>query len=202
MHKFFGLVSMLDSDVLSKVKSFAEQSHGEQMRKYAGERYINHLERVMSTCRQYTEDVTVLSAALLHDVLEDTPISEDQLSAFLSTVLDEQQAKRTAGMVKELTDVFVKKNYPDVNRRTRRTREAERLGKVSPDAQTIKYADIIDNVVDLGNAATDFGLVFMRECKEILKRANKGNPVLYDRAVKTVDDCLRDYFNKANITAL
>lgn len=193
---------MPDSDILFKIRSFAEQAHGKQMRKYAGERYINHLERVMNTCRQYTEDVNVLAAALLHDVLEDTPISKDQLLAFLNTVLDQRQATRTIGLVVELTDVFIKKNYPDVNRRTRRNREAERLGKVSPDAQTIKYADIIDNVLDLSSAETDFALVFMRECKEILKHAKLGNPVLYERAVKTVDDCLRDYFNKANITAL
>lgn len=193
---------MLDSDILSKVKSFAEQAHGNQMRKYAGERYINHLERVMKTSREYTQEVTVLSAALLHDVLEDTPISEEQLLSFLNTIMDEQQARRTVKLVRELTDVFIKKNYPDVNRRTRRTREAERLGTVSPDAQTVKYADIIDNVIDLGSANTDFALIFMRECKEILKHANQGDPVLHDRAVKTVDDCLRDYFNKANITAL
>lgn len=191
-----------DEDVVSKVRAFADHAHGDQMRKYAPERYVVHLERVTEICRQYTSEVTVISAALLHDILEDTPVTREELSAFLSGLMPDEKASRTLKLVEELTDVFVRKDYPTTNRRTRRTWEAERLGRTSPPAQTIKYADIIDNVMDISRVETDFALVFMRECKQILRLATRGDPRLHDRAVRTVDGSLQDYFAKANIRSL
>ena len=57
---------------LEKIRHFADQAHGGQLRKYTPERYIVHPVRVMETLKKYTDDLTVLAAALLHDVLEDT----------------------------------------------------------------------------------------------------------------------------------
>jgi (p)ppGpp synthase/HD superfamily hydrolase len=59
--------------ILAAITDFADIAHGSQMRKYTPERYIVHPARVMRLCQEYTDDVTVLAAALLHDVLEDTP---------------------------------------------------------------------------------------------------------------------------------
>lgn len=55
-------------EVLEQIRDFADKAHGEQMRKYTPERYIVHPVRVMKICREYTDDITVLAAALLHDV--------------------------------------------------------------------------------------------------------------------------------------
>lgn len=64
---------------LYKIQQFADNAHGEQMRKYSDERYIVHPIRVMETCSAYTDKIQILAAALLHDVLEDTPVSEMEL---------------------------------------------------------------------------------------------------------------------------
>jgi guanosine-3',5'-bis(diphosphate) 3'-pyrophosphohydrolase len=191
-----------DQEILEKVRAFADEAHGAQMRKYTEERYIAHPMRVMETCREYTQQLPVLAAALLHDVLEDTNVSETALTAFLSSVMTTKDAEKTFQLVEELTDVFIKSDYPALNRRTRRTREAERLAEVSAEAQTIKYADVIDNVVDITKNDADFALVYLRENKQLLREINKGNQWLYGRAVQTVDDCLRQFWNKANIRAL
>src|SRR5688500_17499398 len=126
-------------DILMKVREYTDQAHGSQMRKYSEDRYIVHPVRVMETVRQYRDDVAVLSAALLHDVLEDTPVSKDELGEFLSTIMDTNDAIRTLKVVEELTDIYVKANFPSLNRRRRKMKEADRLAEVSGDAQTIKY---------------------------------------------------------------
>ena len=70
-------------NILASVRSFADEAHGEQVRKYSDERYIQHPIRVMETVQDYIADVPVLAAALLHDVLEDTSVTKRELSQFL-----------------------------------------------------------------------------------------------------------------------
>lgn len=189
-------------DILEKVRAFAQTAHGNQMRKYSDEQYINHLVRVMEICRQYTHELPVLAACLLHDVLEDTEVTPRDLNNFLTSVLDLGIAAIAHHLVVELTDVYVKSDYHRWNRRSRKTKEAERLGNVSPEAQTIKYADIIDNTTDIANQRTGFALVYIREAKQMLLAMDKGIADLRERALATVDEALQAYFAKANIKAL
>jgi len=175
--------------IIQQVKDFTNAAHGQQTRRYSKDPYIVHPMRVMGTCREFTNDLPVLCAAILHDVLEDTPITHTRLESFLQSIMDTEAANRTLKLVVDLTDVFTKKNYPRLNRRTRRQKEAERLGTVDPDAQTIKYADILDNT-DVTRQDPDFAWTFLRECSVILEKMNKGNPDLRNRALKRVADCL------------
>jgi (p)ppGpp synthase/HD superfamily hydrolase len=202
VHEFFTPVNSMENEVLETIRAFAAAAHGDQRRKYTDELYIEHPVRVMETVRQYNKELPVLGAALLHDVLEDTHVTARDLQKFLGDILPQADADKTHKLVVELTDVFVKKDYPMLNRRTRRQRESERLALTSSDAHTIKYADIIDNVVDIFKNDIDFALVYMRECKHLLPMINKGDAALYARASKTVDECLREYWNKANVKAL
>jgi (p)ppGpp synthase/HD superfamily hydrolase len=183
-------------DVIDKIKDFADQAHGEQKRKYTPERYIVHPVRVMEICREYTTDISVLAAALLHDVLEDTVTTRDEIKEFLSTVMDVEKAERTVQLVEELTDEFIKENYPQWNRRRRKQKEAERLSRVSAQAQTIKYADIIDNSVEIVYQDTDFAQVYLFEVRAILKTMSKGDKHLYQRAIETIDRCIEELRNK------
>jgi (p)ppGpp synthase/HD superfamily hydrolase len=201
---FSQLESMAASEIeiLEKVKAFADNAHGDQMRKYTNERYIVHPIRVMEICQQYTKDVAVLSAALLHDVLEDTTVGRRELGNFLSSIMSEDQASRTLAFVDQLTDVFIKTDYPALNRRARRSREAERLSQTTPEAQTIKYADIIDNTRDIDKDETDFALTYLRECQQLLQNISDGDPELYQLAVNTVNESLREYWKRANVKAL
>ncbi|WP_276479379.1 HD domain-containing protein [Paraflavitalea pollutisoli] len=173
-------------DVLLQIQDYADWAHGEQMRKFVPERYITHPIRVMEICRSVTQDQTLLAAALLHDVLEDTPVEADELLAFLRHVLPEEAAKRTLQLVIDLTDTYTHHQFPEWNRKKRKAHEIERLKAISGDAQTVKYADIIDNSKELAYLDTDFAEVFLRECRALLKKMTMGNPQLYDRAVQTV----------------
>ena len=172
---------------LQQVREFADRAHGQQLRKYTPDRYIVHPVRVMELCRQYTEDVTILAAALLHDVLEETMVTKEGLKEFLLGQMENDKAERTLELVVELTDVYIKKDFPRMNRRSRKEKEVERMANASPDAQTIKYADIIDNSVEIAKHDADFARVFLSECRNLLKKMNKGNPELYSHAVETVN---------------
>ena len=89
-------------------------------------------------------------------------------------------------LVVELTDVFIKEDYPDINRKGRKEMEAMRLGKVSPKAQTIKYADLLDNGIDIMSNDPKFGKVYLKEKGQILKYMNKGNQKLYNKCIENL----------------
>jgi (p)ppGpp synthase/HD superfamily hydrolase len=74
--------------IIDQIMPFAAQAHGSQQRKYTDELYIVHPVRVMEICRGYTSNITLLAAALLHDVLEDTEVTKAGITAFLNTVMN------------------------------------------------------------------------------------------------------------------
>lgn len=178
--------------LLNHIIAFADEAHGEQTRKYTPDRYIVHPVRVMKLCREHTSDPSVLAAALLHDVLEDTPTSEEDIRAFLSKLMLPPVVNKTLQLVKELTDVYTKENYPQWNRHKRRSMEAARLAKASAEAQTIKYADILDNSGEIIPYDLDFALRFLKECKAILLLADQGNRELRKRAFDIVNTGLEE----------
>jgi guanosine-3',5'-bis(diphosphate) 3'-pyrophosphohydrolase len=183
---FDNALQMEIDKLLSEIKAFADEAHGEQKRKYTGDRYIVHPVRVMELCHQHTSDISILAAALLHDVLEDTPVSREEIHRFLSGLMNTAQASRTLHLVEELTDEYVKAKYPNFNRRLRKAKEVARMEKTSADAQTIKYADIIDNAREIASHDPAFGRVFIRECDALLKNMNKGNSQLFTMAQETL----------------
>jgi guanosine-3',5'-bis(diphosphate) 3'-pyrophosphohydrolase len=180
----------MKAESLEAIIKFADQAHGDQMRKYTNERYIVHPIRVMQICHEYSQDQALLSAALLHDVLEDTPVTSQEIEHFLLPILGTEETKRSLAFVVELTDVYIKKKYPRMNRRLRKDNEAQRLSKVSSEAQTIKYADIMDNSVNIVLHDREFGYRYLTESQMILDSMEKGHPVLYERALHTVRECM------------
>jgi guanosine-3',5'-bis(diphosphate) 3'-pyrophosphohydrolase len=176
--------------IIEQVKEFAIAAHGKQKRKYSGERYFAHVLRVMNTCYLHWNTLPILAAALLHDVLEDTKVTENEMREFLHSIMVPDDAEHTLSIVIELTDVYTKKQFPELDRRERKLEERERLISVSPEAQTIKYADIIDNSMNVVEHDPGFARVFLKEYRDLLREMNKGEQVLYREAVKTVVDCL------------
>jgi hypothetical protein len=70
-------------------------------------------------------------------------------------------------------------------------KEASRIEQTSPEAQTIKYADIIDNCKEITIQDPEFAWVFLSECKMLLRKMPQGNEELYKKAMETVEGCLR-----------
>ena len=173
---------------LKKVEELASELHGTQKRKYSGDPYVTHTIRVANTVKKYGGDDAMVYAALLHDVLEDTPTTESDLISLLikTKELNLSQVKDVVNLVKELTDVYTTENYPSTNRKGRKELEALRLGKISPRAQTIKYADLLDNSEDILRNDPKFAEVYLKEKRDILKYMDRGNPSLYKKCLESL----------------
>ena len=174
-------------DKIKDIISLAKELHDDQKRKYTGEPYVNHTIQVAKIVKDYGGDDNMVYAAVLHDVLEDTPIRELELLDRLLGILNTKDSIDVLKLVKELTDVYTKDNYPDVNRKGRKEMEAIRMGRISPKAQTIKYADLLDNGQDIMKNDPKFGRVYLKEKELILKYMNKGNQELYKKCIKSLD---------------
>ena len=169
-----------------KVAVFAANAHAGQKCKYTNEPYIEHPVRVMYICMAQNTPMTVLYAALLHDVLKNTKITEDELRKYLRGLFGHEDANEILNLVLQLTDIYTKEHYPYWNRRIRKSAELERLKTISPDAQSIKYADIIDNTDTLIGKDEYFTITLLDEYREQLIELKKGNSVLREQALSLI----------------
>lgn len=67
-----------DTKLILKAYQYAKDNHGEQLRK-SGEPYIIHPVQVAYTLAELELDDSTICAALLHDVVEDTSITHQNL---------------------------------------------------------------------------------------------------------------------------
>ncbi len=133
-----------------------------------------------------------IEIALCHDLLEDTTCTYERLYGFLlANGYSEEEATQVADGVVELTDVFVKENYPEWNRKTRKQKEAERLSRISPLAQSVKYADLIDNNLSIVEHSSSFAKTYLREKVEILDGMRLGNIHLLIEACAVLNEGLK-----------
>ena len=160
-------------------ESFACEAHKNQRRKYAGEPYIVHPARVVGLITSVTGDQATIDAAWLHDTVEDTSVTPEQIKE----VFGDEIAK----LVEEVTNVTKK---TDGNRAYRKSIERQHLAKASPRAKTIKLADVIDNVTDIMRNDRDFAKVFVPEKLELLNYLTDGDPVLFQEAKRLILDSL------------
>jgi (p)ppGpp synthase/HD superfamily hydrolase len=174
-------------DKLKDIILLAVDLHGNQKRKYTGEPYVNHTVQVAKIVKNYGGDDIMVYSAVLHDVLEDTNTTKEELFNHLRQIIGPEKAIEVVKLVQELTDVFTKDDYPDINRKGRKEMEAMRLGSISSKAQTIKYADLLDNGQDIMKNDPKFGKVYLREKAEILKHMNRGNQELYKKCLSSLE---------------
>lgn len=170
-------------------QAFATAAHAGQVRKYTKKPYVEHCLNVsmiildsMGSEGGVKYDQEVVAAALLHDVLEDTLVTHRAITSFFGD--------KVARIVKELTDISTK---GDGNRAARKAIDRAHLAKASPEAQTIKYADMLDNLRDIVEHDEDFAKVYVLEMKALLKVLDKGDKTLYTiikDAVETACDNL------------
>ena len=126
---------------IATAREFAENAHRNQIRKYTGLPYLGHVIAVSGIVEAHGGDENQIIAALLHDTVEDTDVTLESVRANFGDDV--------AKLVEELTNVYQKADYPHLSRAARKALEAERLGKISARAQTIKYADFLNNGEDI-----------------------------------------------------
>lgn len=160
---------------------FVKSQHGSQERKYTKEPYWKHLVSVAEIVQKYTTDEFSLEVALCHDLFEDTSCTEFDLSAELLKIgYKHPLAMKIVEGVWALTDVYTSSAYPSINRAERKRTEALRLGSIPAFAQTIKYADLLDNTESIVQYDLSFARVYLREKQQILEQMKNGDTQLYN----------------------
>ena len=156
---------------------FATEAHHGQTRKYTGEPYIVHPLEVMEIVKTVPHTQEMLAAAVLHDVVEDTDVT-------LSDIWNEFGYK-VRQLVADLTDISVPS---DGNRKARKHLDLIHTAKALPQSKTVKLADLISNSKSITEHDPKFAKVYMKEKAALLKVLTEGDPTLYARAKKIVDD--------------
>lgn len=169
------------STLPERAKEFAIKAHGDQKRKYTGLPYWVHLAEVANLVASIGGDDEMIAAAWLHDTVEDTNTGLD--------VICSEFGPRVASLVEDLTDVS---KPTDGNRATRKAFDRRHTGAGSPDAKTIKLADLISNTADIRKNDPDFAKVYIAEKELLMPLLVAGDPVLYSKALDQVWDSKRD----------
>lgn len=156
---------------IKKAYEFANTAHHGQQRKYTREPYIVHPLEVMEIVQTVTDNEVMLAAALLHDVVEDTAFTLEEIYT--------EFGKEVADLVNELTD---KSQLEDGNRALRKAIDRDSLANASAAAQTIKLADLISNTKSITEHDPKFAKVYLAEKRLLLKVLTKGHAILLDRA--------------------
>jgi len=169
---------------IQQAAMFAIAAHGAtgQIRKYNGEPYVAHPYRVakmIMSLRQHTWQM--VAAAYLHDVVEDTRHDISGIRVlFTSDVAD-------------LVEVLSNVEKSAGSRKVRLELNIERLRGASPEAQTIKCADIYDNLTDLVKLDYNYARFYVPEKKRVLIEALHGcsDPCLWGLTMERVNDLER-----------
>jgi (p)ppGpp synthase/HD superfamily hydrolase len=166
---------MKDTPLINKAKMLAGKAHEGQFRKYSGMPYIVHPIEVATIVQSVDHTDEMIAAALLHDVVEDTDYSFEDIANEVSPKVSE--------LVKGLTDVS---NPQDGNRKVRKAIDKDHLAEQNAEVQTIKLADVISNSQDIKANDPKFAKVYIEEMKALLEVLTKGDKTLYAKAKEIV----------------
>ena len=75
--------------VADYAERLARDAHGDDRNPHDGERYILHVERVVEHLRLLGADATTQAVAWLHDVVEDTPVTYEEIRHSFGTQIAE-----------------------------------------------------------------------------------------------------------------
>ena len=166
-----------DSELEALADAFADDAHrrAKQVRKYTGEPYIVHPRAVAAIVKSVDHTPAMVAAALLHDTIEDTDVTE----ADVRRVFGDE----VAALVVELTDAS---RPEDGNRAARKAIDRARLGAASAAAQTVKLADVIHNAGDIAAHDPNFARVYLREMSLLLPLLVRGDAQLHARACRII----------------
>lgn len=158
---------------------FVKEQHGEQKRKYTKEPYWTHPLSVAAIIDKHGSPMLKkyngIEIALCHDLFEDTKCKFETLSKKLQEIgYSGPNALQISFSVLQLTDVYVPEKYPKLNRKQRKGFESKRLSGISPVAQTVKYADLIDNTGSIVQFDPGFAKTYLAEKMEILDGMRSG----------------------------
>ena len=127
------------TDIILGAKKFAQEKHKNQKRKDGVTPYSDHLEGVVNRLKNLgVTDKDVLCAAWLHDIIEDTDVTFDQIN--------ERFGREVAEIVLSLS------KDQNILKKDREVQYINQLKDASFQTKIIKLCDISANLKDLASA--------------------------------------------------
>lgn len=128
----------LDTALVDKAICFAVKAHANTERRGKGFPYVIHVLEAMEIVATITNDPELLAAAALHDTIEDTDVTLEQIKAEfgdrIATLVDAESDKFTEGVSEE--DSWI----------SRKQAAMDRLAAASRDAQIVAIGDKLSNM--------------------------------------------------------
>lgn len=128
----------MNTDLFDKAAKFAIDAHRGAERKGKGFPYIVHPMEAVSIVATMTNDQELLAAAALHDVIEDTDITAEELRR--------EFGDRVADLVAAETDVAVEGQGRAESWRMRKQLAIERLAAAPRDVKIVAIGDKLSNM--------------------------------------------------------
>ena len=136
----------MEKDLLDLAVLKAFKHHKDQVRKFCAEPYVYHCLRVGSLVGDYADDEDLVIAGVLHDIVEDTPVTLDDVRRWFGDAV--------ANLVDELTN-----NLVDLRAVGKRDYMFEKFSNLSDGALIIKSLDRLDNLTGLINSNAPFKFI-------------------------------------------
>lgn len=163
---------------VERARIFATAAHAavDQRRKYTNEPYIVHPTEVAAIVAGVPGATPeMIAAAWLHDVVEDTQVTEQ--------VIREEFGDAVADIVMWLTDVS---RPEDGNRARRKAIDRAHTAQAPAEAQTVKLADLISNTKTITAYDPEFARVYLEEKRQLLEVLTRGDAGLRAVAMSTI----------------
>ena len=128
----------LDTSLLDRAVIFAVKAHSGIERRGKGFPYIVHPMEAVEIVATMTADQELLAAAALHDVVEDTPVTIDEIR--------NKFGDRVADLVFEESDVFIEGLSKTDSWHIRKQAAIERLAAAHHDAKVVALGDKLSNM--------------------------------------------------------
>lgn len=165
-------------NLVERAKKFATAAHAAigQTRKYTFEPYIVHPAEVVSIVASVPHTDEMLAAAWLHDTVEDTGATIDEIRAAFG--------EEVAELVGWLTDISQPEHG---NRAIRKAMDRAHSAAAPAAAQTIKLADLISNTKSIVEHGKGFAKIYLEEKRLLLEVMLNGDPTLLLRARQQIE---------------
>ena len=128
----------IDTDLLDRAIIFAVQAHHNTERRGKGFPYIVHPMEAVEIVATMTTDQELLAAAALHDTIEDTDVTYEQIR--------EAFGERVANLVHAESDQFTEGVSEEESWHDRKEAAINRLAATSHDAKIVAMGDKLSNM--------------------------------------------------------
>jgi len=167
----------MDTTLFDKAITFAVKAHANSERRGKGFPYIIHPMEAVAIVATITNDQQLLAAAALHDVVEDTDVTVEEI--------EKEFGERIAKLVASESDPVFEGMSESESWKLRKQYAIDRLSHASYDAKVVAMGDKLSNLRAIANDYEKIG-------DDIWKLFHVSDPALHEWHYRGLGEALSD----------